>query len=132
LAKQPRAVPGAIAGLAAGGVLLSASVITLGVPNLALAGGFLDGSYPSMQSAIAFLSLLCYVVVGAAVAVAILSGLRMASGGRGTSRGIRAIALVLAGVILLSLSVISRVDTGNGICCGGGAQQVREAESLAR
>jgi hypothetical protein len=132
LADQPRAVPGVIAGLATSGVLLAASVITLGVPNFGLAGQFVSGSYPSMQSAVAFLSLLCYAVVFAAVAVAVVRGLRMAAGGRGTSRGIRAIALVLAGVVLLSLSVVNRVDTGSGICCGGGVQQVREAASLAR
>ncbi len=113
-------------------MLLAASAITLGVPNFGLAGQFLSGSYPSMQSAVALLSLLCYAVVGTAVAVALFRGFRLATGGRGTSRGIRAIALVLAGVVLLSLSVFNRVDTGSGICCGGGVQQVREAESLAR
>lgn len=132
MAEHRRAVAGVMAGLATGGLLLGASVITLGLPNLGLAGQFLSGSYPSTQSAVAFLSLVCYAVVLAAVAVAVVRGLRMAAGGRSTSRGIRAIALVLAGAVLLSLSVVNRVDTGSGICCGGGVQQVKEAASLAR
>jgi hypothetical protein len=132
LADQRRAVAGVLAGLATGGVLLGASVITLGLPDFGLAGQFLSGSYPSMQSAVAFLSLVCYAVVLAAVAVAVVRGLRMAAGGRGMSGSVRAIALVLAGVVLLSLSVVNRVDSGNGICCGAGVQQVKEAASLAR
>ncbi len=132
MAEPRRAVAGVMAGLAMGAVLLGASVITLGPPDLGLAGQFLSGSYPSTQSAVALLSLVCYAVVLAAVAVAVFKGLRMAAGRRGTSRGIRAIALVLAGAVLLSLSVVNRVDTGSGICCGGGVQQVKEAASLAR
>lgn len=132
MAEHRRAVAGVMAGLASGGLLLGASVITLGLPNLGLAGQFLSGSYPSTRLAVAFLSLVCYAVVLAAVAVAVFRGLRMAAGGGSTSRGIRAIALVLAGAVLLSLSVVNRVDTGSGICCGGGVQQVKEAASLAR
>jgi hypothetical protein len=132
LVEHRRAVAGVMAGLASGGLLLGASMITLGLPNLGLAGQFLSGSYPSTRLAVAFLSLVCYAVVLAAVAVAVFRGLRMAAGGRSTSRGIRAIALVLAGAVLLSLSVVNRVDTGSGICCGGGVQQVKEAASLAR
>jgi hypothetical protein len=70
-----------MAGLASGGLLLGASMITLGLPNLGLAGQFLSGSYPSTQSVVAFLSLVCYAVVLAAVAVAVFRGLRMAAGG---------------------------------------------------
>lgn len=121
-----------LAGIGAGGLLLAASVIALGLPNLGLAGQFLSGSYPSVASAVAFLSLLCFAVVLAAVAMALAGALRLAAGGEGVSRSVRDAALVIAGVILLSLSVVNRVDTGGGICCGGGAQQIREAASLAR
>jgi hypothetical protein len=131
LAERRRAAVGVLAGLGAAGVLLAASVIALGPPNFGAARQFLSDSYPSMASAVAFLSLLCYAVVLAAVAVALIRALRMAAGG-GISRSVRAIALVLAGLVLLSLSVVNRVDTGGGICCGGGAQQIREAASLAR
>ena len=132
MAERRRAAFRALAGLGMGGVLLVTSVIALGPPDLGAAGQFLSGSYPSMASALAFLSLLCYGVVLTAVTVALVRALRTAAGGRGISRGVRAIALVLAGVILLSLSVVNRVDTGGGICCGGGAQQIQEAASLAR
>ncbi len=132
LAEPRRPVAGVIGGLSTGGALLGAAVITLGSPNLGLAAQFLSGSYPSTRSAVAFLSMVCYAAVLAAVAVAVFDGLRMFTGGRGTNRGIRALALVLAGAVLLSLSVVNRVDTGSGICCGGGVQQVKEAASLAR
>jgi hypothetical protein len=121
-----------LAGIGAGGVLLAASLIALGLPDFGLAGQFLSGSYPSVASAVAFLSLLCYAVVLAAVVMALAGALRLTAGGKGVSRSVRDAALVLAGVILLSLSVVNRVDTGGGICCGGGAQQIREAASLAR
>lgn len=123
---------GVLAGIGAGGVLLAASLIALGLPDFGLAGQFLSGSYPSVASAVAFLSLLCYAVVLAAVVMALAGALRLTAGGKGVSRSVRDAALVLAGVILLSLSVVNRVDTGGGICCGGGAQQIREAASLAR
>ena len=132
MAEHRRAVAGVMAGLASGGLLLGASMITLGLPNLGLAGQFLSGSYPSTQSVVAFLSLVCYAVVLAAVAVAVFRGLRMAAGGGSTSRGNRAIPMFVAGAVILSLSVVNRVDTGSGICCGGGVQQVKEAASLAR
>ena len=123
---------GVLAGIGAGGVLLAASLIALGLPDFGLAGQFLSGSSPSVASAVAFLSLLCYAVVLAAVVMALAGALRLTAGGKGVSRSVRDAALVLAGVILLSLSVVNRVDTGGGICCGGGAQQIREAASLAR
>jgi hypothetical protein len=131
LADRRRNAAAVVAGLGAAGVLLAASIIALGPPNFGAAGQFLSGAYPSMASAVALLSLLSYAVVLASVTVALVRALRMAAGGRGMSRSVRAIALVLAGVILLSLSVVNRVDSGGGICCGGGAQQIREAASLA-
>ena len=131
MADRRRNAAAVVAGLGAAGVLLAASIIALGPPNFGAAGQFLSGAYPSMASAVAFLSLLCYAVVLTAVAVALIRVLRMAAGG-GISRSVRAIALVLAGLVLLSLSVVNRVDTGGGICCGGGAQQIREAATLAR
>jgi hypothetical protein len=115
-----------------GGILVAASVVTLGPPDFGLAGQFLNGAYPSMASAVAFLSLLCYAVVLGACVLAVIRGLRMVAAGRGTGRGARAIAFVLAGTILLGLSVASRLDTGGGMCCGGGSRQVQEAAALAR
>ena len=118
--------------MATGGGLLAAAAVTLGWPDLRLAGQFLGGSYPSMASAVAFLSLLCYAVVLGSVAVVMVSALRTVVRGRVAGRNVRATACVVVGVVLLSLSVISRLDAGGGICCGGGARQVQEAVSLAR
>jgi hypothetical protein len=115
-----------------GAVLLAASALTLGLPNLNLAGQFLGGAYPSMASALAFLSLLCYAVVLAAVVGAVVRGLRAVAGGRDANRGLRAVVFVIVGAVLLTMSVINRVDSGGGICCGEGAQQIQEAASLAR
>jgi hypothetical protein len=132
LADRHDEVAGALAGLAIAGVLVAASALTLGPPNLPTAGGFLSGSYPSMASAVAFVSLLCYTVVLGVVGLAVIRGLLMVKQGRSVGRTARAATLLVVGLVLLSLSVVNRVDSGDGICCGGGAQQVREAVSLAR
>ena len=132
MADRRRGVAEALWGLGVAGFLLAASVVTLGIPDFGKAGAFLSGAYPSVSSAIALLSLLCYAVVLAAVVLAVVRGLRLATAGRRTSRTVRSIVFVLAGMILLSLSIVNRVDPGGGICCGGGSQQVREAASLAR
>ena len=132
LANRHGATGAAALGFLTAGMLLVTSVLTLGPPDLTSAGQFLAGSYPSMTSAVAFLSLVCYTVVLGAVGLAVIGGLRMATRGRSGGRTTRAIALILAGAVLLSLSVVNRVDSGGGICCGGGPQQVREAVSLAR
>jgi len=124
---------GAISAVALGAVLLGCSALTLGWPDLRLAGQFLGGAYPSMASAVAFLSLLCYAVALGAVAVVVVSALRTVGRGRAVrSRTVRATACVLVGVILLSISVVGRIDTARTICCGGGARHIQEAASLAR
>jgi len=115
-----------------GAALLVASLLALGPPDMGLAGQFLSGSYPSMPSAVACLSMLCYVAVTVVVVVATIGGARATSRGRHSGRAIRAIAFVLAGAVLLSLSVVNRVGSGGAICCGGGSRQVQEASSLVR
>ncbi len=132
MADQGGGVVSAVGGTVMAGVLISASALALGPPNLTLAGDFIGGAYPSMPSALAFLSLLCYTVALGGAGVAVAGGMRMAIGRRNVGRSARAVALVLAGVVLLGLSVVNRLDTGGGFCCGGGPQQVREAVSLAR
>jgi len=119
-------------GLLMGGVLAAASLVTLGTPNIGLAVQFLSGSYPSMPSAIAFLSLLCYAAVLGVVAVAVIGGARATRGGRRSGRATRAVAVLLAGALLLCWSVVNRVEGGGAICCGGGSQQVQEASALVR
>jgi hypothetical protein len=123
---------GVIAGLAMTGVMVAASVLTLGIPNLSLAGQFLGGSYPTVASAVALCSLVCYVMVTLAVALALAGALRRRAGWWARGRTLRAVTLVAAGAVLLGLSVASRFETGAGICCGSGSQQIQEVASLAR
>jgi hypothetical protein len=126
---------GGVSGLASAAVsalLVAASALTLGLPHLTMAGDFLSGSFPTMASAVAFLSLLCYTVVLGAVAVVVVGGMQMAARGRRVGPTTRASALVLAGVVLLGLSLANRAAGGGTFCCGGGAQQVREVVALAR
>lgn len=125
-----------MAGVLLAGGLAAASALTLGAPDPALAGTFLAGSYPSTASAVAFLALLCYGLVGCAALAVVVAAVREASGGRSTGRAsgrdARAACFVVAGLALLGLSVVNRVETGSGICCGAGPQQVQEAAALAR
>jgi len=119
-------------GLGVAALLVAASVLTLGMPNLGLAGQLLGGAYPTMASAVAVSSLICYAVVLLAALAVLAGALRRGAGGWVGGRGLRAVALILAGATLLSLSLVNRVDTGTGICCGGGSQQTQEAAALAR
>ncbi|MGO8685867.1 MAG: hypothetical protein ACLQT7_01595 [Candidatus Dormibacteria bacterium] len=121
-----------LAAVAIAAVLVATSALTLGPPNLTMAGDFLSGGFPSMAAAVAFLSLLCYTVVLGVAGVALVGGLRMRTRGRRGGPTSRAAAVVLAGAVLLGLSVANRAASGGAICCGGGPQQVREVVSLAR
>ncbi len=132
LAERRGSVGDSLIGLLMGGALLVASLVALGPPDFGLAGQFLSGSYPSMPAAVAFLSLLCYATVVAVVALGLIGGVRATSGGIRSGRAIRAIAVILAGAVLLGLSVVNRVEGGGTICCGGGSRQVQEASSLVR
>jgi hypothetical protein len=115
-----------------GGVLLAASVVALGPPDVALAGQFLSGSYPSVPSAVACLSLLSYVAVIGVAAVAVMGGAHAARRRVPSGRAVRAIAFIVAGAVLLSLSVANREQGEGSICCGGGSRHVQEVSSLVR
>ena len=121
-----------VAGVVGCAVLVAASVITLGAPDPALAGQFLTGSYPTMASAIALCSLICYGCVALTLLVVLIAALQPEAGWWRRGRALRAAALVLVGAVLLGLSLAGRAETGGGICCGGGQQQIQEAASLAR
>lgn len=132
LAERRGLLANSLTELLMGGVLLAASLVALGPPDIGLAGQFLSGTYPSVQSAVACLSLVCYAAVIGVVAVAVMAGARAASCRARSGRAIRAIACIVAGVVLLSLSVANRVQGGGAICCGGGSGQVQEATTLVR
>jgi hypothetical protein len=117
--------------LAMSGGLVAAAVVALGAPDLGQAGELLGGAYPTVRSAIALLSVICYAaVLGVAIAVAV-SATRRGSG-RVRASTARAGLFALAGVILLVMSIASRIGEGERLCCGTGAHQVQEVISLAR
>ena len=136
LVERRRPPLAAIAGASLGVGLVAVSVVTLGAPDLAMAWSFLAGAYPSTASVVAFLSLVCYAVVGSAALVAVVVAVRAAVGERSTRRAARrrgrSAWFVVAGLALLGLSVVNRVETGSRMCCGAGPQQVQEAAALAR
>ncbi len=118
--------------VAFGAVLLAVSGLALGIPNLGVVAQFLGGGYPTVQSAIAISSILSYAAVLVAAGVTMARALVTGAPAWKKRRGLRSATLVLFGAVLLALSLVSRIDGGAGFCCGGGAQQVREAVSLAR
>lgn len=81
MAERRGLVADSLIALILGGALLVASLLALGPPDVGLAGQFLSGSYPSMPTAVACLSLLCYAAVVSVAAVAVIGGARTA--GRG-------------------------------------------------
>lgn len=124
-----RAVPT----LAMSAVLVAAAVITLGRPDLGLAGQFLSGSYPTVESAVAIVSLVSYSVVAVVAIVAVTGAIRAAREDRpDVRRSTRAGMFLLAGIIVLGIGVSHRVTFRYTVCCGNTPQHVTEAASLAR
>lgn len=113
-------------------ILLGASVATLGRPDFGLAGQFLGGGFPTTESAIAVVSLICYAVVVIVAIAAVVGALRAAGEAqRSMRRSTRAAMFLLSGVIVLGVGVANRSTNHFAICCGSGAQQVQEAAQLA-
>ncbi len=132
MTQRRRAASGAIAGIAMTVLVVAASVRTLGAPDLGLAGGFLEGSYPSVASAVALCSVICYAVVAVAATATIVEALRTGTAVSGRGRSLRAAGLIVAGAALLAVSLAARAQAGAGICCGGGPRQIHEAATLVR
>ena len=132
MTQRRRAASGAIAGIAMTVLVVAASVRTLGAPDLGLAGGFLEGSYPSVASAVALCSVICYAVVAVAATATIVEALRTGTAVSGRGRSLRAAGLIVAGAALLAISLAARAQAGAGICCGGGPRQTQEAAALVR
>ena len=129
---ERRSPVAAVAGLLMSTLLLAAAWLTLGMPNLGLAGDFLSGGYPIVQSAVALAAIICYAVVVASALLAAALAFRSGAEWLARARGWRAVAFILAGAVLLGLSLVSRCSTPQVICCGGGVHQIQEAASLAR
>lgn len=122
----------ALAWLGMGAGLLVATTLALGLPDLRLAGGLLAGGYPTLTSAVAFVSLLCYIAV---FAVLLVAGAWAVRSGRGWPLPLRpglAVAFLVVGAVLLGLSVAGRLGGGGQLCCGGSPAQLHEAVSLVR
>ncbi len=122
----------ALSWLGMGAGLLVATVVALGLPNVGLATGLLSGAYPTVTSAVAFASLLCYVAV---LGVLLLGGICLARSGPRWLLPLRpslAIAFLVAGILLLGISVAGRLASGGQLCCGGSPAQIHEAVSLVR
>jgi len=113
-------------------VLIAAAVITLGRPDVALAGQFLGGSYPTMEGAVAVVSLVCYVVVAVVAIVAIVQALRVVGEERArVRRSSRAAMFLFTGLIVVGVGVSHRVTYQYSICCGDTPQHIQEAAALA-
>jgi hypothetical protein len=132
MTQRRRAASGAIAGIAMIVPVVAASVVTLGAPDLGLAGGFLEGSYPSVASAVALCSVICYAVVAVVATATLVEALRSGAAMPGRGRSLRAAALIVVGAVLLAVSLVARAQAGAGICCGGGPRQIHEAATLVR
>lgn len=132
MTERRRAASGVIAELLVIALLVTASALTLGAPNLGLAVQLLGGAYPTVASAIALCSVICYAVVALAAATTLVRALRSGAGPRARGRSLRAAACIAVGAALLALSLTARAQVGGGICCAGGARQAQEAAALAR
>jgi hypothetical protein len=112
--------------------LLLATVFTLGLPDLGLAGGLLSGAYPTLASAVALASLICYLALLTVLVLSVTQVVRTGLAGLLAIRPALALAFLIAGAVLLSLSVAGRLDGGGNLCCGASPQLVHEATSLVR
>ena len=119
--------------LAMTAVLVVAAVLTLGRPDLGLAGQFLGGSFPTTEGAVAVVSLVCYAVVLGVAVVAVIQAVRAAGESQASMRrSSRAAMFLLSGIIVLGIGISHRVTFQYSTCCGGTPANLQEAAALAR
>jgi hypothetical protein len=119
--------------LAMTAVLVIAAVLTLGRPDIGLAGQFLGGSFPTTEGAVAVVSLACYAVVFGVALAAVLGAVRAASESQASMRrSSRAAMFLVSGIIVLSIGISHRVTFQYSTCCGGTPAHLQEAAALVR
>lgn len=114
--------------LAASAILLGAAFGALGRPDLAAAGGFLTGEYPTDAAAIAVASSIVWALILVTVIVLIGSRARTAvSASTGRVPLARALLILVCGLVLLAGGAHRHASAAYQVCCGS----LQEARDLA-
>jgi hypothetical protein len=123
---------GAIGTVVVAVVVFAAAVAVLGLPDFGLAGQFLGGSYPSIDAALAVVSIICWVLI-----LGFLIGVTLGAFKAATEsqllfrRWTRAITFLLLGGMVLAIGVYRHSSVGYAMSCNDCQQRITEATQLA-
>jgi len=113
------------------GMVVSAWFV-LGSPDLVRSAAFFDGGIPTLDEGEAVVALLAWLVILVVAVGAVLSIGRSVWRSRFAGYpSARANLLLVAGLLLLAVSAITRSLPSASVCCGSGQGAVQEAIQLA-
>ncbi len=114
-------------------VLIVSAVISLGMPDLGLAGDYLGGGIPTEQSALAVASIVCWVLIAGVGIATLTMSIRTATDIQlGQRRWTRATMFVASGVVVLGMGALNHVTTTYSMCCGSDPAHIAEAQQLVQ
>lgn len=123
---------GAVSTLVVAIVVISATVVVLGMPDFGLAGEFLSGAYPSTAAALALVSIFCWLLILAFVVGIVVVAFKGASESQlVVRRWTRAVTFCLAGGIVLAVGVYRHASVSYSMNCDACQQRISEATQLA-
>ena len=107
-------------------VLVGASVVALGAPDLTAAAGFLSGSRASDSGVIAIVGVITWALIALSVTVVVTNSFRgvVSQAQFVHRRWTRAIFFAVVGAALLGVGTFHHTATGYSMCCGS----VQEAQ----
>lgn len=105
-------------------LLVMATYLALGPPNLGGAVGFLSGSVNSLSDTVAVLQVFAWLIISLGVVVIVYLSARSAPSAAALyrQRWSRAVLLLAVGVVLLGVGVNHHLNPGYQPCCGSVAQ----------
>lgn len=111
-------------------ILVGAAAQTLGSPDMAVIRDYLSGGYQTDAAAIAVVSALVWVLIGAAVVTVLVGAARSVASDSQfmRRRWTRAMLFLAAGAIVFGVGLAHHATSGYSMCCG----DVQEAQQLAK
>jgi hypothetical protein len=123
---------GALGTVVVAAIVLAAAVAVLGPPDFGLAGQFLGGTYPSIDAALAVVSIVCWVLILGFVLGVTIGAFKVATESQLlVRRWTRAITFALVGGMVLAIGVYRHASVGYAMSCNDCQQRITEATQLA-
>ncbi|MFI5285448.1 MAG: hypothetical protein ACHQ4F_03930 [Candidatus Dormibacteria bacterium] len=112
-------------------VMLIATWLVLRPPDIGQALAFFTERIPSLGAAEAVMTVLAWLVVVAAVCIAVLTTVKNANVRPHRSAVSLVSVFLVVGLLLLAVGAVQRALPATSLCCGSGPADIREAIRLA-